>query len=228
MTTKITWLGHASFQIETDGKFIQVDPFFDGNPAAQVKAEQLKADAVIVTHGHGDHIGDAAAVAKRTGALVVSNFEIVSWLQERGVENGHGMNLGGSYRFDFGTVKLTVAHHSSMLPDGSNGGCPAGFILKTKSDGNLYFAGDTALFSDMKLIGEESLAVAVLPIGDNFTMGPDDSLKAIDFLKPGIVIPSHYNTWPVIAQDADAWAASVTATTSAKPVVLKVGESFHV
>ncbi|MCA9048888.1 MAG: metal-dependent hydrolase [Planctomycetaceae bacterium] len=228
MTTKITWLGHSAFRVETGGKIILVDPFLTGNPAAQVSADSLQADAIIVTHGHEDHVGDAASIAARTGAVVISNFEIVTWLSGRGAKKGHGMNLGGSFAFDFGSVKLTVAHHSSALPDGSNGGNPAGFVLKTHNDGNLYFAGDTALFSDMTLIGDEQPAVAVLPIGDNFTMGPEDSLRAIDFLRPRIVIPCHYNTWPLIAQDPNDWAARVTAKTKSRPVVLTVGESFEV
>ncbi|APZ92365.1 metal-dependent hydrolase [Fuerstiella marisgermanici] len=225
MTTKITWLGHSAFQVETAGKTILLDPFFTGNPAATVSADSVAADAILITHGHGDHIGDTVDIAKRTGALVVANFEIVTWLQGQGLENVHAMHIGGSHAFDFGTVKLTIAHHGSALPDNSYGGNPAGIILKT-ADGNIYFAGDTALFSDMQLIGDEDLEVAVLPIGDNFTMGPDDSVKATNFLSPRIVIPQHYNTWPLINQDTAAWETNINLQTSATPVVLQVGEHF--
>ena len=226
MTTKITWLGHSSFQVETGGKFILIDPFFEGNPVAQASANEVAADVIIVTHGHGDHVGDTVSIAKRTAALVISNFEIVTWLQNQGVENAHAMHIGGSHAFDFATVKLTIAHHGSSLPDGSNGGSPTGVILRT-ADGNVYFAGDTGLFSDMKLIGEEGLAVAVIPVGDNFTMGPDDSIKATRFLQPQTVIPCHYNTWPLIEQDMDEWSEQIAAETSAQPAVLKIGESFE-
>ncbi len=225
MTTEIRFLGHASFQILTGGRSILIDPFLTGNPAAAASADDIEADAILVTHGHEDHVADVEAIARRTGAQLVSNFEIVTWFQGRGIENVHPMHIGGRHAFDFGTVKLTIAHHGSALPDGSNGGNPAGVILGT-DDGNIYHAGDTGLFSDMQLIGEEGIAVAILPIGDNFTMGPDDSVKATRFLKPSTVIPAHYNTWPLIEQDTDAWSDAVSTGTSATPVVLAPGESF--
>jgi len=225
MATSITALGHAAFLVETNGHTILVDPFLTGNPLATASADSIAADAIFVTHGHSDHVGDTIDIAKRTNALVISNYEIVSWLQEQGVPHAHPMHIGGSHAFDFGTVKLTIAHHGSALPDGSNGGNPTGIILKT-TDGNIYFAGDTGLFLDMQLIGEENLAVAVLPIGDNFTMGPDDAVRATKFLKPKVVIPHHYDTWPLIAQDTAAWAARTSADTTAQPVVLGVGESY--
>ena len=222
MSTSIKWLGHAAFQVVTSGKTILIDPFFTGNPVAQVAASDVAADVIMITHGHDDHVGDTIEIAKRTGALVISNFEICNWLAKQGIENIHPMHIGGSHTFDFATVKLTIAHHGSELPDGSNGGNPTGIILKT-TDGNIYFAGDTGLFYDMKLIGEEQIAVAVLPIGDNFTMGPDDSIRAIRLLEPKTAIPAHYNTWPLIAQDSTAWAARVSSETSAQPMVLEVG-----
>lgn len=226
MSTKITWLSHATFQVETADKTILIDPFFTGNPAATLTADDVVADAILITHGHGDHVGDVVAIARRTGALVVANFEIITWLQGQGIENVHPMHIGGSHEFEFGTVKLTIAHHGSALPDGSNGGSPAGIVLKT-GDGNVYFAGDTGLFGDMQLIGDEGLSVAVLPIGDNFTMGPADSIRATKFLEPKSVIPCHYNTWPLIEQDTEAWAAGIESDTDAKAAVLSVGQSFE-
>jgi L-ascorbate metabolism protein UlaG (beta-lactamase superfamily) len=225
MATQLTFLGHGTFQIETGGQTIVIDPFFTGNPSAQVKAESVSPDVIIVSHGHGDHVGDTIEIAKRTGALVIANFEICEWLGQQGVTNTHPQHIGGSHKHAFGTVKLTIAHHGSMLPDGSYGGNPCGVLLKLK-DGNIYHACDTALFMDMQLIGEEGLDVAILPIGDNFTMGPEDALKAVKFLKPKKVVPDHYNTWPLIEQDAKAWAEQVKAETATEPVVLAVGESL--
>lgn len=224
MSTELIFHGHACFQVITNGKSILFDPFLSANPSAKVSADEIAADAILVTHGHEDHVADVEAIAKRTSALVVANFEIVTWFQQRGVENVHPMHIGGKHAFEFGSVKLTIAHHGSALPDGSNGGNPAGILLTT-TDGTIYHAGDTALFSDMQLIGEEGIDVAILPIGDNFTMGPEDSIKATRFLKPSVVIPAHYNTWPLIEQDTSAWACSVESETSARPVVLQSGES---
>jgi L-ascorbate metabolism protein UlaG (beta-lactamase superfamily) len=225
MATKITWLGHGSFQIETAGRTVLIDPFFTGNPAAAVKAKYVSADTILLTHGHEDHVGDTVDIAKRTGAIVIANFEICEWIGKQGVKNTHAMHIGGQNQFDFGTVKLTIAHHGSMLPDGAYGGNPTGLLLKLE-DGVIYHSGDTGLFYDMKLIGEEGIDVAILPIGDNFTMGPDDALKAVKLLQPKRVIPEHYNTWPLIAQDADAWAKRVRLETKTEPVVLKPGESL--
>lgn len=224
MSTKITWLGHGTFQIDTAGKTIIIDPFFTGNPAASITADKVKADFIIVSHGHGDHVSDCVAIAKRTGATVIAAYEITEWLSKHGVEKVHAQNVGGSFNHGFGKVKLTIAHHSSMLPDGSDGGDPCGILLKL-ADGTIYHAADTGLFYDMKLIGEEGIDVAILPIGDNYTMGPDDALRAVKLINPKRVIPDHYNTWPLIAQDAAAWAKRVKAETNAEPVVLKPGES---
>jgi L-ascorbate metabolism protein UlaG (beta-lactamase superfamily) len=186
----------------------------------------LNPEMIFLSHAHGDHLGDTVSIAKRTGATVVANFEISQWMERQGIENAHGQNPGGG--FDHGIVhaKWTVAHHSSSFPDGTYGGEPNGFILTSPGGQRLYFAGDTALFGDMELIGDEGIDVAFLPIGDNFTMGPSDSLKAIRFLRPSYVIPMHYNTWDVIAQDASSWANSVNSETDARPIVIDPGASF--
>jgi len=225
MPTEIKYLGHSSFQIMTNNKSILIDPFLTDNPTATTTADEIDADVILVTHGHFDHVADVEAIAKRTGALLIANYEIVTWFQNQGIENAHPMHIGGQHVFDFGTVKLTIAHHGSGLPDGSNGGNPAGIVLRT-ADGTIYHAGDTGLFLDMQLIAEEDIQVAILPIGDNFTMGPADSVKATGFLKASTVIPAHFNTWPLIEQDTDAWQQAIRSETSAQPVVLSPGESF--
>lgn len=227
MAIKVRWLGHNCWSIITGGKTLLLDPFLNDSPTAPVKADGVAADYILVSHGHFDHISDAAAIANRTGATVVANFEICQWLGKQGVKKTQPMNLGGAIDLDVGRVKLTVALHSSELPDGGGGGSAGGFLL-TLPEGKLYFACDTALFSDMKLIGAVGLDLAVVPIGDRFTMGPDDSIAAIKLLEPRKVAPAHYNTWPPIAQDAEAWAARVRAETKAEPVVLKPGDTFTV
>jgi L-ascorbate metabolism protein UlaG (beta-lactamase superfamily) len=224
MPTELTWLGHGTWLIATAEHRVLLDPFLNDNPAAPVKAEAVEADFILISHGHYDHVADAAAIAKRTGATVIANFEICEWLGAQGVENTHAMNVGGAYAFAFGRVKMTIAQHTSMLPDGANGGNPSGFLLSLP-EGNVYFACDTGLFYDMRLIGDAGLALAVLPIGDNFTMGPDDALEAVKLLRPKRVVPVHINTWPIIAQDADAWADRVNEATDAEPVVLEPGEN---
>ncbi len=227
MTAKFTWYGHATLGLETGGYKIIVDPFFTGNPAATIPAEKVEADYILVSHGHGDHVGDGAAIAKRTGAAIVSNFEIASWFAAQGVEKTHGQHLGGGYRHPFGYLKLTLALHGSSLPDGSNGGNPCGFLLTNNEGKKLYFAQDTGLFGDMKLIGEEGLDFAAIPIGDNYTMGPADALRAVKLLQPKVVVPIHYNTWDLLKQDANDWAAQVQKETQTKVVVLKPGESYE-
>jgi L-ascorbate metabolism protein UlaG (beta-lactamase superfamily) len=222
MGVELTWMGHGTWTILADQHKIVLDPFFDESPTSPVKCADVDADFILVSHGHFDHVADLVPLAKRTGAMVVSNFEICEWVGGQGVEQTRPMNLGGAVKLPFGEVKSTLAHHSSQLPDGSYGGNPGGFLLNI--DGrNIYFACDTALFLDMKLIGSAGIDLAVLPIGDLFTMGPDDSLDAIEMLAPKLVAPAHYNTWPPIAQDAEAWAERVRARTHAEPVVLEPG-----
>ncbi len=225
MRTKVTWLGHAALFLETDGYKIIVDPYLKGNPAATVKPEEVNPDFILISHGHNDHVGDAVAIAKRSGAKVIANAEISGWLAKQGLTT-HGQHLGGGYKHPFGYLKLTLAIHGSGLPDGSYGGNPAGFLLTTNDGKKIYMACDTGLFGDMRLIGEEGLDLAVLPIGDNYTMGPDDALRAVKLLQPKNVIPIHYNTWELIAQDPNEWARRVEAETSAKVHVLKPGQSF--
>ncbi len=225
MAMKFTWYGHAALGLETSGNKIIVDPFLTGNPAASITPEAVEADFILVSHGHGDHLGDSVAIAQRTQALVISVNEIAIWFGNQGIE-AHGQHVGGGFKYPFGYLKLTLALHGSELPDGSSGGNPCGFLLTTNDGEKIYLAQDTGLFGDMKLIGEEGIDLAVLPIGDNFTMGPEDALRAVKLLQPKTVIPIHYNTWPLIAQDPNAWAERVQKETSTKAVVLKPGESY--
>src|SRR5215470_12586205 len=228
MATRVRWLGHAALLLESDGTRVLIDPFLTDNPKAAVKADEVAADFILVSHGHGDHVGDTIAIARRTGATVVSNYEISLWFQKQGLQKVHGQQHGGAHRFPFGRVKLTLAFHGSALPDGSNGGNPCGFLLTFPDGTKVYDAADTGLFGDMALIGEEGLDLAILPIGDYFTMGPDDALRAVKLLKPRYVLPIHYNTFPTITQDPQAWAGKVRGQTSAVPVVLNPGDSFEI
>ncbi len=223
---KLTWYGHGTWLIETGDHRIVLDPFFDDNPAATVAAADVEADFILISHGHFDHVADAAAIANRTGATLVAIYEIAEWFgKNHSVEKTIGMNIGGVIELPFGQVKMTMAQHSSQLPDGSNGGVAGGFIL-TAENKSVYFACDTGLFSDMRLY--RGVDMAVLPIGDLFTMGPADSIEAIKLIEPKQVLPAHYGTWPPIEQDAQAWAKAVSDTTQANPVVLKPGEATNV
>jgi L-ascorbate metabolism protein UlaG (beta-lactamase superfamily) len=197
---KLTYLSHAAFLVETDGYKIAIDPFLTGNPLATVKPQEVKCNFILITHGHGDHIGDTVDIAKRNTATVISNYEIATWCGEQGL-NVHPLHIGGGHDFPFGRIKLTIAHHGSGYQT-DNGfvymGNPAGALIMVEGK-TVYHAGDTGLFYDMKLIGEmNSIDVALLPIGDNFTMGIDDAVKATEFLNPKLAIPMHYKTFDVI------------------------------
>lgn len=223
MSLKFRWHGHATWELITDEGSIVVDPFFTDNPAATVTADAIEAHWILVTHGHFDHIADCSRIAQRTKATVFANYEVATWLGKQGVEQTVGMNLGGWARTPFGRIKLVPAWHSSSLPDGSYGGTAGGFVVETSGQ-RIWVAGDTALFSDINLIGELGIDAAIVPIGDLYTMGIDDSVEAVLLANPRIVFPSHYNTWPPIAQDAAAWAKAIAAKTTATPVVLQPGE----
>lgn len=224
MSATLQFHGHATFSLELAGGTVVFDPFLTGNPAAVANVYDLAADLVCVSHAHDDHVADVAALAGHTGATVVANFEIANHFARQGIENVVGINPGGTYDAGFCRVKWTPAIHSSSFADGSYGGEANGILLSSEGL-RLYFAGDTALFSDMRLIGGGNLDVAVLPIGDHFTMGIEDSLAAIRFTQPRLAVPMHYNTFPPIEQDAAAWARRVAAETDAQPVVLQPGES---
>ena len=225
MSIKVTWYSHACFLLETDQTKLLTDPFISDNPLAPVKADQVQPDYILVSHGHGDHVGDAIPIAQRTKATVISNYEIQNWMVGQGVENVHPQHIGGGFDYPWGRVKLTIAQHGSGLPDGSYGGNPCGFLFYIQNK-KIYHACDTGLFYDMKLIGEEGIDLAILPIGDNFTMGPDDALRAVKLIEPKQVIPIHYNTFDIIKQDPNAWARRVEKETSAEVTVMMPGDSL--
>lgn len=203
----VKYLGHSCYQLTINGVKLLFDPFISPNELAKnIDVNAVEADYILLSHGHEDHIADAESIAKRTGAKLVSNFEIVQWFAAKGIENNHPMNTGGSWEFDFGTLKCVRAEHSSGLPDGSYGGNPMGFVITYEEEGiekNIYYAGDTALTYDMKLIEEEfgHIDFAFLPVGDNFTMGIFDALKAAQFVNADTVIPMHYDTFGYIVID---------------------------
>ena len=230
MATRVRWLGHSCLLIESDGQRILIDPFLTGNPTAQVQPDEVEADIILVSHGHDDHVGDAVSIAERTGATVVTNFELGNWFGAQGIKAVHGMQHGGGYQVNPTVhVRLTVAFHGSTLPGGTGyGGNPCGFLITLADGSRIYDAADTALFGDMKLIGEGGLDLAILPIGDYYTMGPADSIRAIKLLEPRTVLPIHYDTYPPIRQDVAAWAERVQAETAARPIVLEVGEDYEV
>jgi len=223
---KLTYYGHSCFTVEVSGKKLLFDPFITPNELAKnIKLEDIQADYILVSHGHGDHVADAVQLAKLKGAKVVSSFEIVSWFGNQGVENGHPMNLGGTWEFDFGKVKYVNAIHSSVLPDGTYGGNPGGFIV-TSGDKSFYFAGDTALTLDMQLIPRfAKLDLAILPVGDNFTMGIDDAIIAADYIQCDKILGVHYDTFGYIKIDHEE-AVKKFAGAGKELTLLDVGASM--
>ncbi len=222
---KVRWLGHSAFHIQTPEASLLIDPFFAGNSRAPGDCSQIKADFILVSHGHGDHVGDSVAIAKAQGSTIIANYEIAGWFEAKGIQ-AHGLQHGGGFHFPFGYLKLTLAFHGSALPDGANGGNPCGFFIKFRAGKTFYDAADTGLFGDMKLIGDEGIDLAAVPIGDNFTMGPKDAVRAVEFLRPARVIPIHYGTFPIIEQDPHAWAQSVRSQTTSQALVLKPGDTL--
>lgn len=209
---KLTYHGHATCSIETDdGAKIVIDPFFGDNPVCDITVDDVEADFILVTHGHGDHIGDLLPLARRTGALVISTYEIVSWLATVGIENAHPLHIGGGNTFPFGYAKMTPALHGGKVE--AEGGeafttVPGGFLINFNDGKRFHHAGDTALLMEMQLLAGK-VDIALLPIGDNFTMGPEDAVTAVEFIKPKVVVPIHYNTWPIIEQDGEAFKVAV-------------------
>ena len=201
---RVTYYGHACFSVKIRNSILLFDPFISGNSLAEhINVQSLSADFILVSHGHDDHVGDTVEIAQRTNALVIANFEVATWLEQKGAPRVHALNHGGGYNFDFGRAKLVNAVHSSTMPDGANGGNAGGFVVES-ADGNFYFSGDTALTLDMKLIGDSTrLKFAALCIGDNFTMGPDDAVKAAEFVRCNEILGVHYDTFPPIKIDHD-------------------------
>ena len=219
---KITFNGHSCFTLEAGGKAVIIDPFLTGNPQATLKPKDVKVDAVLVTHGHADHLGDAVEIAKANDAPIIAPFELVNYCTEKGAK-GHPMHIGGGFKFPFGHVKLTIAFHGSTTDTGAVGN-PCGFVV-TMDGVSVYHAGDTGLFSDMALIGP--VDCALLPIGDNFTMGIEDAAKAVGFIEPKVVIPMHYNTFDVIEQNPEDFKAALEGS-STEVRIIAPGQSTEI
>lgn len=225
---KLTFHGHSCWEVQGTTHRILIDPFLTGNPLADVKpADFAKVDAILISHGHGDHLGDTEWIARKSGALVVSNFEIANYYADRGCKT-HGMSIGGGHDFPFGRVKLVIAHHGSTGPKGESLGSPAGIVLHI--DGKrIYHTGDTGVFLDMQLIAELNgpFDACMLPIGDNFTMGIDDAVRACEMIRAKVHLPMHYNTFPVVKADAAEFVKKVEAK-GMKSVALAAGRTMEI
>ncbi|MBN2552624.1 MAG: metal-dependent hydrolase [Spirochaetales bacterium] len=222
---RLTYLGHAAFLVEGSKASIVIDPFLSGNPLATVRPQEIKVDYVLLTHGHGDHLGDGIEIAKANKATIVAPNELALYCSSKGAQI-HPMHIGGAHEFPFGRVKLTIAHHGSVAPDGTYTGNPCGFLV-TMDGKTLYHTGDTGLFYDMKLIGEmNQIDLAVLPIGDNFTMGIEDAVKAAEFLRARMYIPMHFKTFEVIDVEPAEFVKQAEAR-GHKARVLPIGESLE-
>jgi L-ascorbate metabolism protein UlaG (beta-lactamase superfamily) len=221
---ELTYFGHSTFLMGVNGKKILFDPFISPNSLArEVVIDEIRPDYLLVSHGHEDHVADVQRIAENSGATLISNFEIVSWFQEKGLRQVHPMNHGGSAVFDFGRVKYVTAIHSSTMPDGSSGGNPGGFVVDSDA-GTFYYAGDTALTYDMKLIADSfAIDFAVLPIGDNFTMDIHDAIKAADFVGTETIVAMHYDTFPYIVIDKEA-VQQIALNAGKKLIMLQIGE----
>ncbi|MBK8946400.1 MAG: metal-dependent hydrolase [Ignavibacteriae bacterium] len=223
---KLKYFSHSAFQITTNsGITILIDPFLDDNPTSPVKSKDVDANYIILTHGHGDHIGDAFKIAKRTNPTFICVNELANYCISKGF-NAHNMHIGGAHNFEFGRIKFTIAHHGSQTPDGTYAGEPAGVII-TIENKTIYHTGDTALFFDMKLIGEmNKVNYMLLPIGDNFTMGIDDAVKAVEFVNPEIAIPIHFNTFSIIEANPNEFKKKVESINK-KCIILNFGEEIE-
>ena len=224
---KLRYFSHSAFQLTADnGKVILIDPFLDNNPTSPVKSNDVRADYIILTHAHGDHLGDAFKIGSVSGSTFICVDELANYCIAKGYK-AHNMHIGGGYNFDFGRVKFTIAHHGSKTPDGEYGGSPAGVVVSINGK-NIYHTGDTGLFYDMKLIGEMNpLDYMLLPIGDNYTMGITDAVKAVELANPRVAIPMHYNTFPVIAADPDEFMRKVESL-GKKCKVMNYGEEIEI